>query len=137
MTHAVLNLDFITVWNPETSRTEVNIFAGNNSEPILVIPLRDIVTAGIAQDLDYQASEFSQHKPWMHETDIAENRLVSKELRQLSFEYDVLVDNYTSDSGFETEEEMLQELVRESEEMGLYEDPYLYYDPSLNYNGGL
>ena len=121
MTQAVLNLDFVTIWNTETKRTEVNIFSGNNSEPILVVPLRDIVTAGIAEDLDYQASVFSRHKPWMHVNDVAENRLVSKELRQLAYEYDTLVDNYTSDSGFETEEDMLQELVRESEEMGLYD----------------
>ena len=121
MTTATVKFDFVTIWNPETKRTEVNIFTGNTGEPMLVIPLRDIVTAGLAEDLDYQASEFSQHKPWMHVNDIAQNRLVSKELRQLAYEYDTLVDNYTSDSGFETEEEMLQELVRESEEMGLYD----------------
>ena len=130
MTHAVLNLDFVTVlnldfvtvWNPETKRTEVNIFAGeNNSEPVLVIPLRDIVTAGIAEDLDYQTSTFSEHKPWMHVNDVAENRLVSKELRNLAYEYDTLVNNYTSDTGYSTEEDMLEEITREAEEAMLYD----------------
>ena len=117
-----LKFDFVTVWNPETKQTEVNIFTGNNSEPLMVIPLREIVLNGIVDDLKYQNANFQKLHPWMHPTDLAENRLVSKELRNLAYEYDSLVDHYTTESEFATEEEMLQEITRQSEEMGLYDD---------------